>query len=289
MTFLAIALFLLTDVILLAAWFYYKRTKRLLHRNREEMQAFVAEAFTRIETRLVHGISEFKKMSSSGLTWAIVFTYNRKALTLRTLETLRRHEPDLPVLVIDNGSTDGTRELLSDLLEKQLITKVLFNRHEDIPQWQKSFAINQALKLLALETPSYIVWMDDDLEIERPFVKDAIALLNLLKPKRVRVINMTDNAIEEKNHPTIERISAQLPSGKHEIKIRATFNGQFDFYASDFFAELGPPPIGQGFHQWGVEDWYYSRRIQAADYRAAVYVAATHVGYGQSKREEMQD
>ncbi len=281
-----IALFSLTAVSILSFWLYYKRTKRLLHRNREEMQGAVNAAFIRVENRLVRGMPEFEGNRDNSKTWAIMFTFNRKDMAVRTLATLRRHEPNLPILVIDNGSTDGTRHALAELLEKGEINKVLLNTFKDVPQWQKSFAINQALKLLSLESPAYIAWLDDDLEIERPFVAPAIHLLSTLREERIKAISMLDNDVEERNHPTVKRIQVDLPAGPEEIKIRSTFNGGFNFYSTSFFSEFGAPPIGQGFHEWGVEDWYYSRRLQAMDYRVAIFVAAAHVGH-ESKREEM--
>jgi glycosyltransferase involved in cell wall biosynthesis len=289
MTSITVALFLLTIVVILAVLFYYKRTKRLLHRNREEMRSSVDEAFIRIENLLVRGMTEFETKPDESKTWAIMFAFNRKDMAQRTLTTLRAQEPILPILVIDNGSTDGTREMLLDLLKKGEIDKLLLNSFRDVPQWQKSFAITQALKLLSLERPAYLVWLDDDLEIERPFVQTAISLLSILHEERVKVISMTDNEVEERNHPTIKQIRVELPSGAEEIKIRPTFNGQFDFFSTSFFRELGAPPIGQGFHQWGIEDWYYSRRLQAMDYRAAIFIAADHVGHNKSMREQVQD
>lgn len=46
----------------------------------------------------------------------IILTCNQKAFTLRVLDSLRdfmRQEPDAEVIIVDNGSTDGTQEAVS--------------------------------------------------------------------------------------------------------------------------------------------------------------------------------
>ncbi|HET6402067.1 MAG TPA: glycosyltransferase [Candidatus Kapabacteria bacterium] len=263
----------------------YKRTKRLFLRYCEPINQRLDGAFRRIESRLVHGVSDFENTAGTHSTWAVMFTYDRKEMAAHTLKTLRKYEPGLPILVIDNGSKDGTPEMLTQMLREGTIQKALFNTHEDVPQWQKSFALKQALKLLAMEYPSYLVWLDDDLEITRPFLAEGIALLDTLRDERVKVINMTDSEVEERNHPTIKRVPIMVSGVSEEIKLRPTFNGQFDLFSTEFFREAGYPPIAEGITDWGVEDWFYSRRLAALDYRAAVYVAAIHLGVI-SKREE---
>jgi len=272
---------------IVAFWLYYERTKRLLFRYRDAVNDKVNEVFIRIESRLRNSVPDFEDISGVAV-WAVMFTYDRKEMALRTLESLRKHEPDLPILVIDNGSTDGTPEALTERLTKGSIQKLLLNTHSDVPQWQKSYALKQGLKLLAMERPRYLVWLDDDLEITRPCVRDACSLLELLKEQRVKVINLTDDDKEEQNHPTLKWVTVTLPSGTNEVKIRATFNGAFNLFSVDFFREIGYPPINEGINDWGVEDWFYSRGLQTHDYRSAVLVAAKHVGGDSSKRAEME-
>ena len=266
--------------------FYYRRTKRLLYRFSDLVNLKVDGTFKRVEARLIHRVPDFE--NTAGSPWAVMFTYDRKEMAVHTLETLKKYEPQLPVLVIDNGSKDGTPEVITQMLLDGRIQKVLLNTHEDVPQWQKAFALKQALKLLALEHPSHIVWLDDDLEVTRPFVKEGIELIEELKNKRVKVINMTDNEEEERNHPTIERIIVTVCGVAQEIKIRQTFNGQFNICSAEFFREFGYPPITEGISELAGEDWFYSRQLQNNDYRVAVFPAANHVGFTNSKRIEIE-
>jgi GT2 family glycosyltransferase len=286
-TSITIALCALTIVSVLVFLLYYKRTKRLLYRYSDLVNHKVDGAFRQIEARLVHGLPDFEKIT--GRPWAVMFTYDRKEMAMRTLETLREHEPDLSMLVIDNGSTDGTVEALTKMLREGSIQKVLFNTHVDVPQWQKAFALRQALKLLAMEYPSHIIWLDDDIEITGPFVREGIALLYELRNEKVKVINMTDDEIEERNHPTIKYVPVNILGETEDIKIRATFNGQFNIMSAEFFVEFGYPPISEGMNEWAFEDWFYSRQLQNKGYRAAVFKCANHHGAGaNSKRIEIE-
>ena len=270
-----------------SAIFYYKRTKRLFRKYSDQFDM----TFGTLETRMVRGAPDFEYIVDSVAPekkcWVVMCSYNRNPIAFHTLETLRVHEPHLPILVIDNGSSDGSREILTRMLEEKKIDKLLFNDHDQVPQWQKSFALTQAFKLLSLELPRYIVWIDDDVEVIKPFLKDAITVLHELESEKVKVISMTDNEIEESYHPTIRRMQIPLMAGMEEVKLRSTFNGQFDCISSDFLKELGYPPIGAGINNYAIEDWYYSRLLQARGYRAACFVAGIHLG-NKSMREEKE-
>lgn len=53
---------------------------------------------------------------------AIVVTYNRKELLLECVESLRAQTcKDLDILIVDNASTDGTKEALSELIDEGIV------------------------------------------------------------------------------------------------------------------------------------------------------------------------
>ena len=56
-------------------------------------------------------------------TAAIVVTYNRKELLLKNIESLlaQTHKEYLDILIIDNASTDGTKETIKDYLDRGAI------------------------------------------------------------------------------------------------------------------------------------------------------------------------
>ncbi len=282
--------FLILAAVNVAAFLLYNiRTKKLLSKYRRELKKEVDGVFRRIESRLVNDVPDFENIAGGSSTWGVMFTFDRKEMTAHTIRTLREHEPELPLLVVDNGSTDGTAEMLTHMHREGKLQKVLLNRHNDVPQWQKAFALKQALKILAMEFPAYIVWLDDDLEIIRPFVKEAIGLFDALRDQKVKVINMTDDEIEERNHPTIKKVNVMVDGLSEEIKIRATFNGQFNIIPTGFFHETGYPPIAEGISELASEDWFYSRQCQIRGYHVAVFQAANHLGVGKnSKRVEIE-
>lgn len=287
MTTVALILAVLAFLNIAAFLLYNYRTQRLLNKYKNFTRGEIETTFRRIETRIIRGAADFQEADHPSKAWAVMFTRDRHSLAMHTLQSLRLHEPALPILVIDNGSSDGTHETLLKMMEKKELQKLLFNTHSDVPQWQKSFAIAQALKLLALERPQWIVWLDDDLEITRPFLQNAISAYAQLTQENVKVITLMDDSDQEQNHPTRKRVLLQLPGGTEDIKLRDTFNGAFNLFAADFFREFGYPPIAEGINELGSEDWFYSRQLQSRGYRAAVLPSANHLGTHNSKRIEM--
>lgn len=280
---MTIALIVALIVVINAAtfWLFYKRTNRLLFRYRREL----TNAFTSIETRLARGAEDLSAENAHGV-WAVMFSYNRGEMARRTIESLRRHEPNLPLLVIDNGSTNGTQEMLLGLQKTGVIQKLLLNTWSDVPQWQKCFALAQALKMLSLERPSHFIWLDDDLEVTKPFLAKGLELLEKLRNESVRLISFVDDGRQEYVHGTLKTLPVQLDGTSQPIKLRKSFNGNIILVAMEFFEELGYPPVAEGINDLAVEDWYYSRRMEAHGYLAAVYPAVSHIG-DRSEREAL--
>ncbi len=55
-------------------------------------------------------------------TAAVVVTYNRKDLLIENIQCLMAQKPDVPdIIIIDNHSTDGTREILREYIDKKQI------------------------------------------------------------------------------------------------------------------------------------------------------------------------
>ena len=58
-------------------------------------------------------------------TVAVVVTFNRKELLRRNLAALTSQtHSDLDIMIIDNASTDGTREYVDDIVKANNITYV---------------------------------------------------------------------------------------------------------------------------------------------------------------------
>ena len=55
--------------------------------------------------------------------YAVVVTFNRLELLKRNIDSLRQNHPIERIIVVNNGSTDGTREWLSEQSDLLVITQ----------------------------------------------------------------------------------------------------------------------------------------------------------------------
>jgi GT2 family glycosyltransferase len=89
---------------------------------------------------------------------AVLVSWNRKDLIVKAVESLlEQNYPALEIIVVDNGSTDGSQDLLRNLPEVQLI--------ENKRNIGASAARNQGTRLARGD---YIVYMDSDAELRTP-------------------------------------------------------------------------------------------------------------------------
>ena len=96
-------------------------------------------------------------MNASDVT-AVVAHYNTLDLTRRALESLRQFYPDLPVIVVDNGSTDASAHYLRDLASQGRIH--LVTNGENLGHGP---ALHQGM--LLAQTP-LVLTLDSDCEVK---------------------------------------------------------------------------------------------------------------------------
>lgn len=269
-------LFLLVNLVALLA--FRMRARKMFKKH----QTLMVDAMAHIERHLVRPHREFRP-AGNGKTWIVVFTLNRKEGLAQTLADLRAQEPEARILVVDNGSADGTQAFLAEALVDGRVDKILLNRAEQVPQWQKSFALAQALELLSMESFDYLAWIDDDMRVKQPFAKLCVDLLRELKARDVKLVNLLVDEVQDRIHPPLETLSLLGV----EVHLKASFNGAFVFAPVELFAEWGLPPTAEGVNDFGVEDWYYTRLLQAAGGRVAAIDASTHLGYRKSHRKSL--
>lgn len=96
----------------------------------------------------------------SKVTYIIIPVYNRKNITLKCLENLRDNEDldSFKIVVIDDGSTDGTRKLISKYYPDVIVLKGTGDL------WWTG-AISLGMKYAYTKGADYIVWLNDDCEL----------------------------------------------------------------------------------------------------------------------------
>lgn len=219
----------------------------------------------------------------SNQIWMVVFTLNRREYLRQALHSIREHEPDIRILVIDNGSSDGTPEFLASALGDGIVDKVLLNRNEHVPQWQKAFNIHQAWRMLAVEPCEYLMWMDDDVLVREPFAQTAKKILATLQEEQVKIVSLLTDERQNAVHPTIAK---RVIDGV-EVRIKHSFNGAMVFFPAVLLREIGLPPLREGADNLSVEDWYYSRLLRQREYCIAAIDIADHMGAGDSMRVQL--
>ena len=210
-----------------------------------------------IEKRLVKGLST--TTNGKDATWLIICTFNRESYLEKTIKSIKEHEPLIKILVIDNGSEDSTPTKLVQWKNEGLVNKVLLNNYEEVPQWQKSFALSQGIRMLQLEEYEYLTWIDDDIEVIAPFLKFSKQVLKHPDALDVKIVNLLTDDTQESIHPTEKTIQVLGES----VSIKKSLNGAFVFFKKSLLSEIGLPPTGEGINDVAVEDWYYSRLLTA--------------------------
>lgn len=273
-------LFLLCSA--LVWWLYYIRTKKMLYKlaalNKREAEELVTRHFSRIEHRMAQGYE--MAGTPNGRFWLVVCTLNRKEYLARALQSLRQHEPACQLLVVDNGSTDGTREYLAQCMENGTVNKVLLNNYQDVPQWQKAYGLQQAFRLLALEECEYVGWMDDDIRVHKPFIPVVTHVLSTLQEDNVRLVSLMTDERQNEVHETLEHRSIN----GIDARIKRSFNGACVFFRAELLCDIGLPPLREGCDNLSSEDWYYSRLFGEKNFKIAALDFAEHMGAHDSMR-----
>jgi GT2 family glycosyltransferase len=96
----------------------------------------------------------------------VVLTYNRRDELLRNLERLRDHAPGIPIIVVDNGSSDGTADAVQSGFPEVRLVRAPANLG----------AAGRNLGVAAASTP-YVAFCDDDTCWEPGALEEAERLL----------------------------------------------------------------------------------------------------------------
>lgn len=116
-------------------------------------------------------------MESKKSVVAIVVTYNRKKLLKECIEALLMQDVrELDIMIIDNASTDGTKEYINSCIEKNNI--MYFNTQKNIGgAGGFNFGIKKAYNL----NYDYFWLMDDDTIVKKNSLQELIEASNVLE------------------------------------------------------------------------------------------------------------
>ena len=194
-------------------------------------------------------------MTNSGVI-AVVVTYNRKELLIKCIECLlNQQHSKTDILVVDNASTDGTREAIDMFIQREDIIYV--NTGENLGgAGGFSFGIEKAV-LLGYE---YIWLMDDDTLVRNDTLDALMEASNRLNGNYgflSSVAYWTDGSLcnMNKQRYSIRSKVDVVPSDVEEV-IMATF---VSFFVKATTVKSVGLPIKE-FFIW-ADDLEYSRRI----------------------------
>jgi len=270
-------------VILIALYACHARIKKLMKKQLimiRQNHDYLFKILIKLEKNFIKPVEDFVS-GDVKRPWVVVTSYNRPHLLQTTVESIRQHEPDVSVLVVDNGSNRETVNQVFELKQQGLVDKVVLNTYDDVPHWQKSFSLCQAFKLLTLEGVSSITVADDDILVKQSWLKDAH---KLCRWSDVRLVCLHHDKIQSRSHVT-ERV--EMFEGE-EVHIKNSFNGAFFYVEPEALKALGYPPVGEGISMAGMEDWYFSRQLKARNWKVATINRAVHLGYDVSIRERLE-
>ena len=177
---------------------------------------------------------------------------NRMEMTQQSLKALIAAKGDYKILITDNGSDKQTLEYLKQVKAQKIVDRIIFNTN--VPQWQKCFAIVQAVELLKNEKYDYFAWIDNDIVVKPEWDKAGIAGLDA----GYKVSALCCDNTQIKYHGT----GRECNHNGFKFYARASANGALWVVPKNFFTEFGLPPVNKGINRQGTEDWYYTDQFR---------------------------
>jgi len=215
-------------------------------------------------------------MPASAPSLAVVIpTHNRRAILERTLDALdAQSQPDFRIVVVDDGSTDGTFEWLERRMERASGPRLVAHRQENRGQGQ---ARNRALREVDEEL---VLFLGDDIIPLPDLVAEHRAAHARPELRRVRtaVVGFTDwRRSEMKVTPALEMANVE----GHQFGFAHMAAGEevpfTCFYTSNLSLPrrlLGDEPFDAGFAAYGWEDIELGYRLSRGGLRLVYHPAA---------------
>jgi O-antigen biosynthesis protein len=201
----------------------------------------------------------------------VMLTMNQRDKTLRALQSVRDDEPNIPVLVWDNGSTDGTVESVG-----QQFPEVRIHRHPT--NLGVASGRNAAARLaMTVFSPTHLLFLDNDLVLMPGFTAALIEAFDDARVGQAQAKLLYLHDPRRINDGGGCRISfwlgrtdpvgfKQLDRGQCDQPAPCVACGGAMMVRADLFERLGGfDPL---FDPFGPEDIDFSLRLQAAGYLA---------------------
>lgn len=209
----------------------------------------------------------------------VIPVFNQLALTRRCLESLRATTISFDLAVVDNGSTDGTREFF-----RSLPYSYLLRYHRNLENLGLIKALNQGWRLAGAE---FVCFLHNDAEMREPRWLErlvqaldgdpSVGLAGLYGAKRVR----RDGRYAGR---TIVHCLAEAPTLRGPVAEVASVDGVCLFLRRDLLEALGGFDEGYGFFHGYDKDLSFAVREAG---RRCVVINAPFVHHGGRTRASL--
>lgn len=186
----------------------------------------------------------------------VIVTYNRKEILKENLKALDNCEGDNYIFIVDNGSTDGTKEYISDFLKDEEKYGYYRSEKNEGATWGFNQGIKQALRIGS----KYIWIMDDDCIVKKDTLLKFLEADEKLNGDYGFLSSRVNWIDGNPCNMNIQKISFTKKISRFDENYQKIILASFVslFLKTDVIKELGLPI--KDFYIW-TDDWEYTRRI----------------------------
>lgn len=195
---------------------------------------------------------------------AIVVTYNRVLLLKECIEALTKYADGADILIIDNNSTDNTKETVSHYVDNQRV--FYYNTGKNLGG---AGGFNYGLKVAYEKGYDYFWLMDDDTIVEKNTLKELVKAIDIIPDSKFGYLSSIaywiDGSICIMNDQTPTNDIKGFNKDKWMIKdgiVRITRSNFVSFFVSKEAVRKVGLPIKEYFI-WGDDSEYSSRVAQS--------------------------